>query len=135
MCATPRSTTSAGTVKVPVLLGGPSGTASNSTVTVNYATHDGTALAGTDYTSTSGTLTFGPGETAENITVPIIDRSGSAPTRSFTVTLSSPTAPPSWTAPASSPSGPAAPPRWPCPTSRRPPDVVVGEADGYVTCR
>ena len=51
MCATPWSTTSAGTVNVPVLLGGPSGTASNSTVTVNYATNNGSAPAGTDYTA------------------------------------------------------------------------------------
>ena len=133
MCATPPSTISAGTVEVPVLLGGPSGTASNSTVTVHYATHDGTALAGTDYTSTSGTLTFGPGETAENITVPIIDRSGTAPTRRFTVTLSSPTAATIVDGTGVVTIGASGATPLALPDISAPPDVVVGEADGYVT--
>ena len=65
--ATPGSTcedavvdTSAGTVQVPVLLGGPNGATSASTVSVNYTTANGSAVAGTDYSTTSGTLTFGP---------------------------------------------------------------------------
>ena len=69
---------SAGTIEVPVLLGGPSGAASGTAVTVPYSTSDGSAVAGTDYTAVSGTLTFPPGETAENITVPILARSGAA---------------------------------------------------------
>ncbi len=81
----------AGTVMVPVLLGGPEGAPSASTVTVHYTTANGSASAGTDYTATSGTLTFGPGQTAKNIVVPIIDRSGAAPSRNFSVSLSSPT--------------------------------------------
>ena len=36
----------AGSVTVPVLLGGPAGATSNSTVTVHYATKDNTAVAG-----------------------------------------------------------------------------------------
>ena len=83
--------TSAGTVQVPVLLGGPNGANSASTVSVSYATANGSAVAGTDYTTTSGTLTFGPGQTAQNITIPIIDRTTAAASRSFSVTLSSPT--------------------------------------------
>jgi hypothetical protein len=35
--------------------------ASTSPISVNYMTADGTALAGTDYVQTSGTLTFAPG--------------------------------------------------------------------------
>ncbi len=42
--------------------------ASSETVTVNYATVNGTASA-TDYTSQSGTLTFAPGQTSKTITI------------------------------------------------------------------
>ena len=45
--------------------------ASTQTVTVNYATADGTALAGSDYTAASGTLTFAPGETSKTVSVAI----------------------------------------------------------------
>ncbi|MFL6200548.1 MAG: Calx-beta domain-containing protein [Thermoanaerobaculia bacterium] len=38
-------------------------------VTVDFVTRDGTALAGSDYTATSGTLTFAPGELTKQITV------------------------------------------------------------------
>jgi hypothetical protein len=44
---------------------------SNAVVTVNYATSNGTALAPSDYTATSGTLTFQPGETSRTISVSI----------------------------------------------------------------
>jgi large repetitive protein len=81
----------AGTINVPVLLGGPPGAALAAPVTVPYTTHDGTAVAGTDYTTTSGTLTFPAGETAQNISVPILNRTGAAPARSFSVTLGTPT--------------------------------------------
>jgi hypothetical protein len=39
------------------------------TVTVNYATANGDALAGSDYVAASGMLTFGPGETTKTIKV------------------------------------------------------------------
>ena len=42
-------------------------------VTVYYRTQDGTATAGSDYTSTSGTLTFAPGEDKKTVSVPIMD--------------------------------------------------------------
>ena len=42
-------------------------------VTVDYRTQDGTATAGSDYTSTSGTLTFAPGEDKKTVSVPIMD--------------------------------------------------------------
>jgi len=38
-------------------------------VTVNFATANGTATAGQDYTAKSGTLTFAPGETSKTITI------------------------------------------------------------------
>ena len=47
--------------------------ASGRTVTVNYATADGTGtVAGNDYVPTSGTLTFAPGEISKTIAVTII---------------------------------------------------------------
>ena len=43
------------------------------TVSVDYATEDGTAAAGADYTATSGTLVFAAGETAKTVSVPVLD--------------------------------------------------------------
>ena len=42
---------------------------------VTYTTRDGSATAGTDYTATSGTLTFAAGETSKEVSVPLIDDS------------------------------------------------------------
>jgi endoglucanase len=47
-------------------------------------------VAGVDYTATTGTLTFAPGETTKPVTVPILPRGDVAPTKVFTLTLSSP---------------------------------------------
>ena len=63
---------------------------STDTVTVDYATSDITAEAGDDYTETSGTLTFAPGETVMAIIVPILDDAIYEPTERFDVTLSNP---------------------------------------------
>ena len=41
-------------------------TAATSNVTVNYATRNDTATAGSDYTAASGKLTFAPGQTQQN---------------------------------------------------------------------
>jgi chitinase len=49
--------------------------ASPQTVTVDYATADGTAVAGLDYTATSGTLTFAPGQTSRTVTVALLQDS------------------------------------------------------------
>lgn len=45
----------------------------NSLVSVDYTTADGTALAGTDYYPTNGTLVFAPGETNQSFTVVVLD--------------------------------------------------------------
>lgn len=67
-------------------------TASSLPLTVNYATADGTAVAGTNYTATSGTLTFAPGVTTETIRVPILDSGSQTTPLTFTLTLSNPEA-------------------------------------------
>jgi DNA-binding beta-propeller fold protein YncE len=61
-------------------------------VTVSYATADGTAVAGTNYTATSGTLTFPPGVTTQTIRVPILDSGSQTTPLTFTVNLSNPQA-------------------------------------------
>ena len=61
------------------------------TVTVAYATTDGTATAGADYTATSGTLTFDPGETAQTVTVPVLDDAHDDTEETLTLTLSNAT--------------------------------------------
>jgi hypothetical protein len=45
---------------------------SASPVTVDFSTRNGSALAGTDYIATSGTLTFAPGEVTKQITVQVV---------------------------------------------------------------
>ena len=45
----------------------------SSEATVQKSTSDGSAVAGTDYTATSGTLTFGLRQTSATFTVPVID--------------------------------------------------------------
>ena len=60
-------------------------------VTIQYATANGSASAGSDFTTTSGTLTFNPGETTRTISVPILGDTTSEPDEDFTVTLSTPT--------------------------------------------
>ena len=47
--------------------------AASGVVTVDYATADGTAVAGEDYTATSGTLTFAAGEREKTVAVPVLD--------------------------------------------------------------
>ncbi len=62
--------------------------ASPNTVTVNYATADGTAHAPTDYTATSGSATFAPGTTTQTVTVPIAANSASTTDLYYSVNLS-----------------------------------------------
>ena len=60
-------------------------------VTVKYATADGTAEAGRDYTARSGSLTIPAGETSETVDVPVSDDATSEPEEeTFTLVLSDP---------------------------------------------
>ena len=62
--------------------------AASATVAVAYATADGTATAGADYTRTSGTLTFAPGETATTVRVPVLDDAHDEGEETLTLRLS-----------------------------------------------
>ena len=64
--------------------------ASAQTVTVNYATADGTATAGLDYQTASGTVSFAPGETSKPITITIIGDTLDEANETFFVNLSNP---------------------------------------------
>jgi chitinase len=123
---------SVSTVEVPVLLGGPEGSSSASTVSVKYATTNGSAVAGTDYTAESGTLTFGPGQTVENIAVPITDLSTAALSRSFGVKLSSPTNAVITDGTGVVTIGASGGTPVKSPGISTPPDAVVGQGDGYM---
>jgi uncharacterized repeat protein (TIGR01451 family) len=66
--------------------------ASNLTVTVNYATADGTAtVANNDYQSQSNTLTFTPGQTTKTITVLVNGDTVTENDENFFVNLTTPT--------------------------------------------
>lgn len=64
--------------------------ASAKSVSVGYATSDGTATAPADYVATSGTLTLSPGETTKTITVPIVGSQSIAPNKQFSLNLVNP---------------------------------------------
>ncbi|QEQ94900.1 hypothetical protein pEaSNUABM56_00101 [Erwinia phage pEa_SNUABM_56] len=64
--------------------------ASDSLVTVNYATQDGSAVAPDNYTAKSGTVTFAVGETSKDIIVLVNDDAPAETETNFYVVLSSP---------------------------------------------
>src|SRR5262249_5508142 len=65
--------------------------ASSTPATVNYTTADSLATAGSDYTATSGTLTFAPGQTSQTVTVPVLGDPLYDSQETFTLNLSAPT--------------------------------------------
>ena len=75
-----------GLVTVTVLRQG----GSSGQLTIDYATADGSATAGQDYTAVSGTLTFSGGETSKSFQIPITDDATTEPDETFTVSLSNP---------------------------------------------
>ncbi|MGI9250705.1 MAG: Ig-like domain-containing protein [Pseudohongiellaceae bacterium] len=61
---------------------------SDKTITINYTTSDGTATAGLDYTTTSDSVTFQPGESTKNVPVPTLsDELDEDPDETFTLHL------------------------------------------------
>lgn len=63
---------------------------SGQTVSVDFATANGSAVAGTDYTAQTGTLVFAPGELSRTIAVPILPDASGKPTQTFVVNLTKP---------------------------------------------
>ena len=59
-------------------------------VTVDYATRDGSARAGSDYTQTSGRLRFNPLERERTVTVPVADDAHQDDGETFRLRLSNP---------------------------------------------
>jgi VCBS repeat-containing protein len=84
--ATSNTSESAGAASITVELSAASGR----TVTVNYATSDGTATSPADYTAASGTLTFTPGQTSRTIPVTVVNDSVSETSETVGLTLSAP---------------------------------------------
>lgn len=76
-----------GNAQITVTRGG----GSIGTVSVAYATSSSSATPGKDYTETSGTLTFGPGETSKTFNVPIIDDSVIESNEGVFISLNNPT--------------------------------------------
>lgn len=63
---------------------------STQAVKVNYATSKGTALAGSDYTTVSGTATIPAGSTSATLTVPVVKDRVREANETFFVNLSTP---------------------------------------------
>ena len=64
--------------------------ASGKAITVDFATSNGTATAGSDYTASSGTLTFAAGTTTKNVPIAVLADAFDEPNETVTVTLSNP---------------------------------------------
>ena len=62
--------------------------AASRALTVDYATSDGSAQAGVDYTAASGTLTFQAGESSKTIEVGVLDDAHDEGEETLTLTLS-----------------------------------------------
>lgn len=75
-----------GSVQLSVLRSG----GSDGVVTVQYATADGSAVAGSDYAAASGTLTLADGQTSAGFIVNITDDNDYEGDENFTVVLSNP---------------------------------------------
>jgi Calx-beta domain/IPT/TIG domain len=65
--------------------------ASSQTVSVPFSTANGSATAGSDYTATTGTVTFAPGTVSQSINVPVSGDTVVEPDETFSVNLGTPT--------------------------------------------
>ncbi|NCG09470.1 MAG: hypothetical protein GWO81_07925, partial [Verrucomicrobia bacterium] len=65
--------------------------AASGPVSVSYATANGTATAGTDYTAANDTLDFTTGQTTRTLAITISGDTDDEPNETFTLTLSNPT--------------------------------------------
>ena len=63
---------------------------SEGTVTVNFATSNGTATAPQDYTDSDQVVTFGPGVTSQTITIPITSNGSVEPSETVNLSLTGP---------------------------------------------
>jgi hypothetical protein len=120
-----------GTASFVVMLGQANGQASNSTVTVDYATTPDSALSGSDFVARSGTLSFAPGESAKTVVVDLVDDSTLEGLERFGLTLSHANGAQIADGSAVAEIGPSDA----TPTSQPKisiEDRVVGEGDGYV---
>ena len=63
---------------------------SSRTVTVDYATSDGSAQAGSDYTAASATLTFNAGDTSKTVKITVLTDQEDESEETITLTLSNP---------------------------------------------
>ena len=104
---------------------------SNEVVSVRYATADDQALAGTDYSASSGVVSFAPGQTVATLLVPIMDDGLAEPDELFRLDLSEPNGLVIGRASAelriAANDGPVLPLRWISVET-----AVVNERDGYV---
>ena len=64
---------------------------SSQTITVAFSTADGTAIAGSDYVATSGTVTFNPGETTKSVAVEVLGDNVDEVSETYFVNLTNPT--------------------------------------------
>jgi len=74
----------------PALITATLSSAAPVTVTVAYSTTDGTAVAGSDYLTASGTLTFTPGVASQTFSVSILDDEIDEPAETVSLALSGP---------------------------------------------
>ena len=72
--------------ELTVTLDNPSG----KEITIDYATENDSAIAGSDYTATTGTITFEPGETSKTIAIPVTGDDVFEGDEAFKVNLSNP---------------------------------------------